>query len=241
MHKMNRKYLRYDQLEKEQNMGRLKVFLLMMLMLAGAGVNQAQWIRGGLTVGMNMTQVDGDEIYGFRKYGFHGGAIGTVPVKNDFLITLETLYSQKGANQPRRTQYYRQYRVELDYVEVPVLLQYNDRDIFTIGAGFAYGRLVNVKEWEKGVRTPTTLLGVNAAYDRADYLALIDLKFRIIQRMSMNVRYQYSMDKIRVAQFSDDFQQRSWDRNHYNNVLTFRIAYIFNEPLPPPKGQQGND
>jgi hypothetical protein len=221
-------------------MNRFAVILLILIVLSGVGVASGQKIRGGFTLGMNVSQVDGDEIYGFRKYGFHGGAIGTVPLEKDFMITLETLYSQKGANQPRRTQYYRQYRVELDYVEVPVLLQYNDRDIFTVGAGFAYGRLVKVKEWEKGVRTSTTLLGMNAHFDRADYLALIDLKFRIVHRLSMNVRYQYSIDKIRVAQFSDDFQQRFWERKQYNNNLTFRIAYIFNDPLPPPKGQQGN-
>lgn len=194
-----------------------------------------QKFRGGVTLGLNVTQVDGDEIYGFRKYGFHGGAIGTIPLRKNFLISLETLYSQKGANQRARTAYYRQYRVELDYVEVPVLVQYNDRDMFTVGAGIAYGRLVGVKEWEKGVRTSTTLFGENAAYDRADYLVLVDVKFRIIQRLSMNVRYQYSINKIRVAKFTDDYQMREWERNQYNNLVTFRLAYMFNEPLPPPR------
>lgn len=204
------------------------------LMLIGADV-LAQQIRGGFTVGMNTSQLDGDEIYGFRKYGFHGGAIGTVPLKKNFLLSLETLYSQKGAYHPRRTQYYRQYRVELDYVEIPIILQYNDKDMFTVGAGFAYGRLINVKEWEHGERTTTTLFGENAHYDRADYLALLDIKFRIIQRLSMNVRYQYSLDKIRVAHFNDDFQQTFWSRKQYNNNITFRIAYMFNEPLPDKK------
>lgn len=221
-------------------MVRTATLILLLTLILISIETHAQRIRGGITLGVNVSQVDGDEVYGFRKFGFHGGAVGTLPLKHNFLFTLETLYSQKGANQPKRTSSYRQYRLELDYVEIPLLIQYNDKDLFTIGAGFAYSRLVSVKEWEKGIRTSTTLFGKNAPYDRADYLALIDLKFRIYKRLSMNVRYQYSIDKIRVAQFSDDFQQHSWKRKQYNNNLTFRLAYMFNEPLPPPKGEQEN-
>jgi hypothetical protein len=199
----------------------------------------AQRFRGGFTLGMNVSQVDGDEIFGFRKYGFHGGAIGTIPLKNNFLFTLETLYAQKGANQSRSTAFYRQYRVDLNYVEIPFYVQYNDKDVFTIGAGFSYGRLVEVKEWENGARTTTTLMGENAHFDRGDLLALVDVKFRIVARLSMNVRYQYSLNKIRVAEFSDDFQQTKWTRNQFNNNITFRLAYMFNEPVPEkePKGK----
>ncbi len=211
---------------------RKSLLLVIMLMVLGAGTTNAQQFRGGFTMGMNVTKVIGDHIFGFRKYGFHGGAVGTIPLRNNFLFTLETLYSEKGSFQRRPTLYYRQYRLELDYVEVPMMIQYNDRDILTIGAGFAYGRLVNVREWDRGVRTATTLLGENALYDRSDYQGLVDVKFRLVNRLSMNVRYQFSLRKIRVAHFKDDFGQREWDRKQYNNSLTFRIAYMFNEPLP---------
>lgn len=195
----------------------------------------AQWIRGGVTLGFNATKVIGDHIFGYNKYGFHGGAVGTIPLKNNFLFSLETIYTQKGSNQSRPTLYYRQYRLELDYVEVPFYLQYNDEDKITAGLGFSYGRLVNVREWESGSRTNTSLLGDNAHYNRGDLMVLLDLKFRIYKRLSMNVRFQYSMFKIRTAVFQDDFQQSTWERKQYNNNLTFRVAYMFNEPLPPPK------
>ncbi len=217
-------------------MQRIAVCLLLSVLLMLGFQGYGQKIRGGFVLGFNMSQVDGDEIYGYRKYGFHGGAAGTIPLKKNFLFTLETLYSQKGANQPSSTSAYRKYRLDFEYVEVPFYLQYNDRDIFTVGAGFAFAKLVGVKEWEKGIRTSTTLLGSSALYDRNDYLALIDLKFRIWQRLSMNVRFQYSMDKIRLAKFTDDFQQTEWTRKQYNNLITFRLAYMFNEPLPEKEG-----
>lgn len=130
----------------------MRIFIIILFMSTLLGVShdlEAQRIRGGFTLGVNASQVDGDEIHGFKKYGFHGGAIGTLPLKGNFLFTLETIYSEKGAYQSGRNTNYRKYRVDLDYVEVPFLLQYNDRDIFTIGAGLAFARLINVREWEK--------------------------------------------------------------------------------------------
>jgi hypothetical protein len=213
----------------------LMIFFIIII-LTTAQESMGQKIRGGFVLGFNKSQVDGDEIYGYRKYGFYGGAVGIIPLKKNFLFSLETIYSQKGAYQPVRTSYYRQYRLDLNYVEVPFLIQYNDRDIFTIGTGMAYARLVEVKEWEKGVRTAVSLMGSNAVYDRGDILALVDVKFRIWQRLSMNVRFEYSMDKIRTATFTDDFHQTEWTRKQHNNLITFRLAYIFNEPLPEKEG-----
>jgi len=206
--------------------------VLLLLMLTPFLNVEGQQFRGGFTLGMNATKVIGDHIYGFNKFGFYGGAVGTIPLKNDFLFTLETVYTQKGSYQKRSTAYYRRYRLELDYVEIPFMLQYNDRDVLTVGAGFAYARLVNVREWDRGVRTSTRITGVNAHYDRSDYQALVDLKFRIVERLSMNIRYQTSIRRIRIAEFQDAFGQKEWERKQYNNSLTFRLAYMFNEPLP---------
>jgi len=58
-----------------------------------------QRIKGALIAGMNVSQVDGDEIYGFKKVGLNAGASATLPIGKWFTFTIETLYSQKGSNQ----------------------------------------------------------------------------------------------------------------------------------------------
>ena len=91
----------------------------------------SQSIKGGLIAGFNATQVDGDEVYGFRKYGLNAGACAIVPLWNNFSFTIETLYNQKGSYQ--RPQYADtlsgEYKLILKYLDVPVLIHYNDKDI----------------------------------------------------------------------------------------------------------------
>jgi hypothetical protein len=199
-----------------------------------------QWIRGGITIGTNLSQVDGDEVYGFKKFGFHGGAVGIIPLKNNFLFSLETIYSQKGAYQNDRSYYYDAYHLKLDYVEIPVMLQYNDRDIFTAGLGLSYARLVDIREWEHGERTNVTLRGDSAAYNRSDYTIFADLRFRLYRHLSFNVRYQYSIAPIRTRTFNPDVY-RSWTRKQFNNLLSFRLIYVFNEPVPEKKRKKEED
>ena len=58
----------------------------------------AQRFKGAVMGGMNLTQVDGDEVYGYRRVGGHLGVAAILPIKK-FDITLETVFNQKGAYQ----------------------------------------------------------------------------------------------------------------------------------------------
>jgi hypothetical protein len=192
---------------------------------------QGQIIRGALLGGFTLTQVDGDEVYGFHKLGLSGGAAAIIPFGEKWSISLETTYIQKGAYQsPQYNDSLSfEYKIKLDYAEVPVMIHYTDKDVVTAGLGFAWGRLVNVQEWEHGKRVSgTTLLG--GPYKRDDYSFLADIRFRLRGRIHFNARYAYSLGKIRSREFTVGTQR--FIREQYNNVIAFRLIYIFNEDLP---------
>lgn len=212
-------------------MKRRFLVLLISLCLGLPGLIQGQIIKGALLGGFTLTQVDGDEVYGFKKAGLTGGAAAIIPFSDQWSVSLETTYIQKGAYQS--PQYLDslsfEYRIKLDYVEVPVMLHYTDKDVVTAGLGFAWGRLVNVQEWEHGRKVAeTTLLG--GPYDRDDFSILADIRFRLRGRLHFNTRYAYSLDKIRTRDFRVGTQ--SFSRDQFNNVISFRLIYIFNEDLP---------
>jgi hypothetical protein len=124
-----------------------------------------------------------------------------------------------------------QYKLYLDYLEVPFLVHYTDKDIISAGIGFSYGRLVNVKEYEHDTLNLNTTLN-NGPYDLNDYSVLVDLKFRIhkkIPRFKFNIRYSYSMKKIRSRDFYNTDGEYADTRDQYNNVISFRLIYVFNE------------
>ena len=206
----------------------LKIFLVAFFLLVVTLNVDAQFIKGALIFGTNISQVDGDEVYGFKKIGFNIGASAIVPFSNKWAISIENIYSQKGAYQ--KPQYADsisgEYRIKLNYVEVPVLVHYTDKNIFTVGAGLSWGRLVKVDEWEHGNKTNTSLS--SGTYSQNDINILADLRFRIWKKLKFNVRYAYSIPKIRTREHSD-LSGDTWIRKQYNNLVSFRLIYVFNE------------
>ena len=212
-------------------MKKIFTFLLLLTTLCISHHVYSQRIYGALSAGMNLTQVDGDEIYGYNHVGLNIGPSVIIPFTRDrkWTVTLELQYSRLGSYQkypdvdtlPRPY-----YRLNLDYATIPVLVHFVDKKVVAAGVGFSYGQLVDVKEWEHGVRTQTTLQG---PYKKNDIDILADVKIRLWQRLWFNFRYAYSVARIRNRHYSNTYQ--TWDRKQYNNVLTFRFTYVFNEPI----------
>lgn len=190
--------------------------------------SDAQVIRGAVLGGMTLTQVDGDEVYGFHKVGGTLGAAAIVPFGEKWSVSLETSYVQKGSYQKPQflDSLTYEYRVNLDYLEVPVMVHFTDKQTVTVGGGFSWARLVDVKEEEHGARVPSTTL-FGGPYDRSDISILADIRFRVYQRWHFNTRYAYSLRSIRTREFTkgDD----TIVRDQFNNVIAFRLIYIFNE------------
>ena len=209
----------------------------------------SQHILGAVSAGINLSQVDGDEVYGFKKVGFNGGPSVIIPFGKDkkWSVTIELLYSQLGSRQKSvygasdtirdstRAGFYDGYRLSLNYVQVPVIVHFTDKRFIAGGLGFQYGQLVGVTEYEdyndlRGfVRSKTTLQG---PYTRSDLQALADVRIRVYRGFWFNVRYSYSILPIRTREFVNPFFGNTWLRQKYNNVITFRITYIFNDILP---------
>jgi hypothetical protein len=209
----------------------------------------SQRIMGALSAGVNLSQVDGDEVYGFKKVGLNIGPSVIIPFGKDkkWSVTLELLFSQLGSRQkseyaPTDTVqdsihagFYDGYRLSLTYVQIPVIVHFTDKRRIAGGIGFQYGQLVGVTEYEdyndnRGfVRTTTTLQG---PYTLADLQVLADVRVRLYRGLWFNVRYSYSLLPIRTRVFVNPFYGDTWIRKQYNNVISLRLVYIFNDILP---------
>lgn len=190
----------------------------------------AQIIKGEAILGMNLSQVDGDEVYGFKKPGLHVGFGGLVPI-GIFDASMEILFNQKGSREKQQYIFDTltgEYNLRLNYVEIPIMLYINDKDKASAGLGFSYARLVGVKEFEHGYRTATTVF--NDVYSRNDWSILFDLKLKIWEGLKANLRYEYSLVPIRTREFIPIWGSTDITvRQQYNNMWTLRLIYIFNE------------
>lgn len=231
----------------------MKKFILLILIIGIGWTCNAQRFIGSIIAGANVTQVDGDQVAGYYKWGFNGGASVMLPLDRNmhWFATVELLYTQKGSYQnayranailtpDTNSLYYHnidfgapfnkdiKYKLNLDYVEVPILFHYEDHHTgWGFGLGFAWGRLVSVKEIENGWTTTTDLR--SNTYKRNDWSLLADVKIRLWKGLKLNIRYQYSLVPLRIREYEKPATHETWTRKEYNNVITCRLIYSFNE------------
>ena len=225
----------------------MKKYFLIGLFIAFAAltnVAKAQVFLGEAFVGYNICQVDGDQIMGFFKPGVNVGVGVIAPVwrKNNFSLelSLEVLYNQKGAKQGRKYWDHKidsitgleitgEYKVNMSYGEVPLMVYFTDKRLVSAGVGVSYARLMGLQEWEHGVRTGVT--ATSGEYDQNEFNILADIKLRVYKRWKIGVRYSYSLNPIRTREYFDIAGNSLGTFKQYNNMWTFRLTYVFNERL----------
>lgn len=214
----------------------IKPLLFFVMFTIFVGKAHAQQILGAATLGLNTTQVEGDEVwdglYGFAKFGLNVGAAAIIPFNDRWSVSLETMYTEKGGYQRPRFTKDRNgaYMLRLNYAEVPLLIHFEDRETMTFGLGSSWGRLVHMEEYEHQHLIPWQTL--SGPYEINDFNVVIDLRFRVYERFWGNLRLQHSLVPIRQREFSDVLGN-VWTRDQYNQIISFRILYIFNENIEP--------
>ena len=208
---------------------KLPVLLLLFAMFLSNYV-AGQRIMGAAIIGVNASQVDGDEVYGYKKFGLNTGLSAIVPFGDHWAVSIENIYNQKGAHQKPiySDSLDGSYDLKLNYLEVPVLVHFNDKDIITVGAGFSWGRLIKVSEQRNGWDMPATTLK-SGIYNKNDFNVLVDVRFRVFDRFRFNVRYAYSMTPIATREVVDSKTLKPNIRDQYSGLFSFRLIYVFNE------------
>ncbi|MEI7500042.1 MAG: outer membrane beta-barrel protein, partial [Bacteroidota bacterium] len=193
----------------------------------------SQRILGAVSVGMNLTQVDGDEYFKFQKFGLNFGPMVILPfgVKRNWSVSMELLYSQKGSYHRGQTDT-TTYRLKLDYAEIPVLFHFTDKKIISAGVGFSYGQLINFKETLGGKAIDTSYFAQpTTGISNFDISVIADLQIRLWSKLWAGARYQYSMKSNRSVMVTDPNDPKNpFSRNQYNNVITVRLTWVFNQP-----------
>jgi len=109
---------------------------------------------GGPEIGCNFTQVDGDAYSGYSKVGLTGGGLVYVRFSENTGVAMELIYSQKGSKgvvnytnpYTGLNQGFQTYRLNLNYVEVPIVLHFETGLRLHYEIGLSYGQLISSKE-----------------------------------------------------------------------------------------------
>ena len=172
----------------------LQVFPLTAQINAGDPKNKEfKLFEGGLYLGGNFSQVDGDYYAGFNKPGINAGPVVHINLNPAMSISLELLYSQKGARSKPDPNNVNTYLLVLDYAEVPILFNYNDKNRLLFHAGLSYGRLVNTREEINGIDNDNS----EAIYsDELSYVIGGTFLIGELKHFGVNFRYQGSITTV---------------------------------------------
>ena len=181
---------------------------------------------GGLILGTNLTQIDGDDYRGYDKAGLNAGAIVYSKLDEHVAWSLEILYSQKGSKS-NGTQalepgiYIQDYSVNLNYAEIPVMINYFSKKKSNFGGGLSYSRLASSQEHltEIGAATPDLN---KYPFKKNDLNLILGGNLHLWQGLFLNLRFQYSMISIR-----DKIPQNYVNAAQYNNMWVIRFMYLF--------------
>lgn len=205
----------------------------------------AQLFKAFVSSGISLSQMDGDEVYGFKQLGYTGG-IGVMapfnPNRPDdgFQASMELMYTRRGAKESTYADPFI-YNAKLDYIDIPILFNYVDkRGGLTFSLGMQYGRLV--KSSEKWTLPDTAIIGMDrptntndSKFLKNDWSIVAGLRFTIWRNIKFDARYQYSLSPIRKnfeynnSRDITDPLYYSWKRDLKNNYLSFKVIYVINE------------
>lgn len=190
-------------------------------------VEEPKLFTGGLVAGSTFSQVDGDKYAGYFKIGFNAGAILHARISKDFTLSMELLFTQKGARSNFRQNSSSDsftivnQNINLNYAEIPILINVYDRRKSHVGIGLSYAQLISSDE--KIVTSPTRPYDQNQfPFKKRDVNFIASANLHLVKGLYGNLRFQYSVLPIR-----ENVDYEFARSQQYNNMWVLRVMYLF--------------
>jgi len=184
----------------------------------------AQTFEAGLIGGVNLSQLNGDNLAGFNQIGLNVGGRVAVQTSDRWKWNIDILFSQKGSNKGKddpRSAPIDKYR--LNYAEVPIMISFLDwldevdgkeyyRLHFT--AGLSIGRLVDFKVIDALGQDLTD----SQNFNKTSLDLIVGATYFINEHIGINAQYSYAALDVRKDKQAQSLAGRT---------LTFRGIYMF--------------
>jgi hypothetical protein len=177
--------------------------------------------RPFVVAGFNAAQVDGDDVAGYTKLGFNGG-IGTfIMLPKNFSVGFELIYSQKGAITTKNTRspQFDYYKLNIDYLDVPIMISYHDKERAIFSLGVIVNNLARVRE-QRGYNVG---LYPDFTYNQLALEGMANVSFHFSKKFGANLRFAYSLTDIAAQKYGISNLRDSSQRNNY---FTARLFYL---------------
>lgn len=158
----------------------MKKLVLSLALIAGISATANAQARIGLKAGGSLTNLVGSDVNSAaNKFGFHGGLVANLAFGDALSVQPEVLFSMKGYQSPNSSKD----KVNLTYIDVPVMLQYNADGLF-FEAGPQLGFLASAK-----VTDGTNNRDIKSAFNSVDFGYAVGLGYKLETGPMVGLRY----------------------------------------------------
>lgn len=197
------------------------IFISFLLGLTMVKQLAAQPFNGGISAGLNVSQVEGDGFAGYNKAGLFASVFVNTMLKENLGAQLEIRYSQKGSSRKSTPENPVIYRIELQYIELPISVFTRYFYPFVGEAGLSMGYLFSGKEvYEFGEAPPESTIPFNN-WELAGH---VGFRYYFTDHFSLKTRISYSLARIRQHAGGGTWYL---NRGQYNNVIGMGLNYHF--------------
>jgi hypothetical protein len=184
----------------------------------------AQRFNGGVYLGMDVSQVDGDNNEGYHKLGYLAGALVSLDVSPHSSFQLEMGYIQKGARGDTSITFL----TRLHYLEIPLLYQYTFAKRYSFEAGPAMDVLLGTYEESDGIESQSTI-----PFRPVTLAGIFGFSGFINNHLKANIRFNYSLLSIRNISgqltIPESYRYILFETGQFNNVISFSLMWYFKE------------
>lgn len=194
-----------------------KKCILSLFMICFFISSQAQYFKGGIMFGFTGSQMDGDYLDGFNKFGFSGGVFANRSFNNLWGMQAELKFILKGAAKPVSNSDASIYKMTLYYYELPVLATLKSTKKTMLESGIAFGYLSKVNFTNNdGTRDKTS------DFNKTEISWIAGVYYFLNERFSVNMKFSYSLHRVSYIPGNLTL----WGTyGQYNNVLNLSLYY----------------
>lgn len=183
------------------------------------GTLTAQIFNAGFSGGINISQIEGDGFAGYNKAGPVFGIFVNTFFQESLAWQMEILLASKGSRLRTTLEDPRYYRIDLRYIEIPLMIRYFFVSDISAEAGLSGGYLFRSREEDELGEIPVSL-----PFRKAEFAVHSGIVYLLSDHLSTGARISWSVIPVREHAGGGKYW---FNRGQNNNVLSFTVKYQF--------------
>jgi hypothetical protein len=190
----------------------MKKLIFSILAVTLFATSQAQ-IKFGVKAGLNLANLTGDATDSKIKTDFHGGGLVEIPVGKIFAVQPEILYSGQGA---KSSEDGTDFKLNLGYLNIPVLFKYNNPSGFFAVTGPQIGFLLNAQ-----AKAGSDHQDVKSAFNSTDFSWAFGVGY-LIKSVNAGIEARFNQGLSNIAK-----NEQGSSVSIKNQVIQIGLVYVF--------------